>query len=432
MQLKATVEVAVPEDLGLFQEVEGKIREAMFEVGRELLSQVFDFYEEWYLRGKRGVWKKDQREKWFQTCVGEVRRSRWRVWDPKSGGHRYPLDEWLGLEGRDKVTSGLKQVLVEAAVQRPYRQANREVERLTGIKRSVMSLWKMVQEASQKQRDQEEATPDWHMKPIPRLDPRIGLDPCPILSMDPDATYCRNQDKEAEDHEIKMAVLYTGKAPVNRNKTQWKLLNKQVLFSRSGESVESFFNRTSQKAMSHYGAHFGTQVIIHGDGDPWIKRLKSGYWDQALIRLDPWHVFKRIREATGLKQIRRTWVKAVYKNPDRLIWMLQVWKVRKTSSRSEARQKMEELIQYLKNNREGLLPSGIPKEIKEKYTRMFLRGSGTIESNICLGIADRFKQRRMSWSAKGKDNLLYLREKFLNGEPTKMYHVPQPITRKVA
>lgn len=55
--------------------------------------------------------------------------------------------------------------------------------------------------------------------------------------------------------------------------------------------------------MSHYGAHRETGVIIHGDGDPWIKGLKENYWDQALLRLDPWHIGKKIRLATGLREV---------------------------------------------------------------------------------------------------------------------------------
>lgn len=430
MKLQTVVEVELPEDFGSFQESETKIRDAVFMSGRHLMNQLMEMYESAILARKQ-FWKKDLKEKRFQTLIGEVKRTRWRVWDWKEKRHRYPLDEWMGVD-RDRATLNLRKRIVEAAVQRPYRQATKEIEQWTGVRRSAMANWKLVQSIAQGEALKETPAPDWHLKPLPRLDPKIKEDPCPILAIDPDGTYCHNQDKEGKDHDVKMAVFYTGKEPESGSEKKWRLINKQVLFSRSDEDVEAFFNRVTHKAMSHYGAHLGTRVIIHGDGDPWIKGLKTDYWDRALIRLDPWHVKKKIRIATGEKEIPKAWEESIYGNPDLLVNQLQLWKIQRTAPHSERRQKMEDLIGYIKNNREGLLPSGVSRENKEKYPRMFKRGSGTIESNIGKGIADRFKQRRMSWSAGGLDNLLYLREKFLNGYPKPAFKVPKPITRKEA
>lgn len=427
MRLQLMVEVELPEDLGIFQEAERKIKEATFQAGRELTGQVMERYESWILERKKSFRKKDQREKKFQTIAGEVLRKRWRVFDWKEKRTRYPLDEWMGV-GSDRATPALKESLVTAAVQRSFRQATAEVEQWTGVKRSVMTNWKLIQSIAKEGMEKEPPVPDWHLKPIPTLDPKIKEDPCPILAIDPDATYVHNQNKEEPDHEIKMAVMYTGKKPEGKTKKRFKLLEKHVLFSRS-EDVRGFFNRTTTRAMSRYGAHRETQVVIHGDGDAWIKGLKEDYWDRSLIRLDPWHVGKKIRLATGLREVPKEWWKSIYGKPDLLVSQLSMWKVQRTAPGSREREKMEELIGYIRNNREGLLPSGVPLEVKKKYPGMFKRGSGTIESNIGHGLADRFKQRRMSWSKEGLDHLSYLREKFLNGSPENVFHVPEPIGR---
>lgn len=431
MRLHHLTEVEIPEDFGSFQEAESKIREAVFGAGQELLRQLMRAYERQALERER-FWKKDLKEKRFQTLVGEVKMRRWRVWDWKERRHRYPLDEWLGLRTLEKATPSLTKTIVESCVQRPYRQATREIKQWTGVKRSAMSNWKLVQSVAEGERVQESPVPDWYLKPLPSLDPRIKQDPCPILAIDPDATYCHNQEGQGKDHEVKLAVLYTAKEPENGSQTRWKLMNKQVVISRSDETVREFHNRITQTAMSRYGAHAHSRIVIHGDGDPWIKSLKVNYWDQAVIRLDPWHVMKKIRLATGLPQAPLDWRSLIYGHPDELILKLQGFKLQKTAPHSDQRRKIEELITYLKNNREGLLPSGVPQEIKERYPRMFLRGSGTIESNIGHAFNARFKQPRMSWSAPGLDNLACLREKFLNQDPKPRYRVPEPLTRKVA
>lgn len=427
MILNTTIEVEVPEDFGTFQEAEEKIKEAVVQAGINLMNQLMEKKELEILKRKR-FWKKDCREKKFQTIVGEVKRKRWRVFDGIEKRCRYPLDEWMGVE-RDRATPGLKKVLVTAAVQRPFRQATKEVGQWTNVKRSVMSDWKLVQSLAKEEMEKEPEVFDRYLKPIPVLDPKIKEDPCPILGMDPDATYIKNQDKNEPDHEMKMVVMYTGKKREGKSRKRLKLLNKQVLFSMRGEEVRSFFNRATTRAMSHYGAHRGTKVVIHGDGDPWIKGLKENYWDEALIRLDPWHVGKKMRLATGLMAVPSEWWKSIYGQPDLLVSQLSMWKVLKTAPQSKEREKMDDLIGYIKNNREGLLPSKVPLDEKKKYFGMYKRGSGTIESNIGHGIADRFKMRRMSWSKNGLDNLAYLRERFLNGDSKNLFHVPEPIGR---
>lgn len=427
MILNAMMEIELPEDYGTFQEAERKIKEACFEAGINLMSQLMEKYESEILKRKR-FWKKDQREKKFQTIVGEVKRKRWRVFDGIKKCCRYPLDEWMHVTS-DRATPALRQSIVAASVQRPYRQATKEVEQWTNVKRSTMSNWKLVQQIAKEEMKKEAPVSDWYLKPLPNLDPKIKEDPCPILGMDPDATYVKNQNKNEPDHEIKMMVMYTGKEMEGKNKKRLKLKNKQVLFSRADENVREFFNRSTTLAMSHYGAHRGTKAIIHGDGDPWIKGYQENYWDEALLRLDPWHVGKKIRLATGLKEVPKEWWKSIYGRPDLLISQLSMWKVLRTAPQSKEREKMEELIGYIKNNREGLLPSKVPLEEKKKYFGMYKRGSGTIESNIGHGIADRFKQRRMSWSKQGLENLSYLREKFLNGEKKNLFLVPLPIGR---
>lgn len=427
MELQVVCKIEVPEDMGSFQEAERKIKEAVAEAGLQLMNQLMERKECEILQRKR-FWKKDQRQKKFQTIVGEVRRSRWRVFDGIEKRCRYPLDEWMGVSG-DRATPALKKALVTATVQRSYRQASKEVEQWTGVKRSVMTNWKLVQQIAEEEMEKEAPVSDWYLKPIPALGLNFKEDPCPILAMDPDATYVKNQDKNEPDHEIKMMVMYTGKEMEGKNKKRLKLANKQVLFSRSDESVRGFFNRSAALAMSHYGAHRETRAIIHGDGDPWIKGYKENYWDEALLRLDPWHVGKKIRLTTGLKQVPQEWWQSIYGEPDLLVSQLSMWRVERTVPKSKEREKMDELIGYIKNNREGLLPSKVPLEEKRKYFGMYKRGSGTIESNIGHGIADRFKQRRMSWGKKGLENLSFLREKFLNGERKTLFFVPDPIGR---
>lgn len=432
MKLSITTEIDLPDELPSYQAAEAKIEEAVRASGQALVVQVLALKEA-RIAARKSVRVKDRREKGYQTLLGEVGYARYRVYDRKRGRLCYPLDEWMGLVGRERATPGLSAAIATAAVERSYRQASREVERRTGVKRTAMSNWRLVQAVAARERvreARERPVSHWKHKPLPGISRQMKENPCPILAIDPDGTYCRHQKKAGKDHDVKIAVLYTGKKATDRTGKRLSLCNKRVLFSRTDESVDAFFNRVTHTALSYYGANAGTAVVIHGDGDPWIKRLKHDFFPNALIRLDPWHLKKKIVQATGDKRIPERWEHNIYGYPDALMTNLEGFKLHRTAPRSKKRQAVDDLIAYVKNNKDGLLPSGQRPEWKQQHPGMYKRGSGTIESNVGHAFGARFKQPRMSWSAKGLDNLAFLRERHLNGHLKPKFRVPVPITRQ--
>jgi hypothetical protein len=74
----------------------------------------------------------------------------------------------------------------------------------------------------------------------------------------------------------------------------------------------------------------------------------------------------------------------------------------------EEGEKLDELIDYLEDNGEGLYGSwGLKGEVKAQ--EVLVVGSGAVEKNIELMIGRKFKKRGMSWSREGANNLLKLR-----------------------
>lgn len=147
-----TIKVFIPEDFGDFQVIESKLVEASREAGRGLLQRIFVDYEAWRME-RKPVQKKDQREKVFETLLGKIRMNRWRVRDVSKGKCVYPVDEWMGLKAYQKVSPGLMEEIVEQSVQRPYAQATRVCARLSGVRRSVMSNWKLMQGVAKRKQE---------------------------------------------------------------------------------------------------------------------------------------------------------------------------------------------------------------------------------------------------------------------------------------
>lgn len=416
-------EVQLPEDFSQWQVKD--LEQMLLDKGRkamcETFAQILKDYEKALLKS-RSDW--DLKERWTKklaTSFGVVKFQRYRVWDRKAHKSCYPLDEALGIRKWRKETLRYRSLVVNQAVQRSYRQTNREIQNQTGVKRSAMSVWSLIQQEGLEKRIQQQRPLSWRKLLLPDP-PQLGKeDPCPSLGIDLDETYCRSWKTKRweKDLGVRVAVLYRHKVRVG--KKRWLLKDKQVIASAPQEGLAHFLDRVTQHAVTHYGLHQATKVVVHGDGDPWIRNFALRYFASALYRLDPWHVRKKIREATGLKVFPDSWEKSIFGDPDRLILSLNGFKVQRTSPRSPERQKIEDLVGYLQNNREGLLPSGVSQSVKQRFPRLYLRGSGTIERNIAWTVNDRFKQPRMSWSKRGLENLLLLREGYLNNYQQPVY-----------
>jgi hypothetical protein len=408
---EVSIKLDLPAHYGTFQDVEQKILAAQRQAGAELLGKILQGREEQML-SERVCQKKDRRPKNIGTLLGKIRIQRWRVFDVFKGQIVTPLDEWLGMTDRHGMSVGLRKEIIKQCVVKPYRQASQDVAAITGVTRSAMGHWKFIQAHSRAEQKKEPGIPSGKAMTLRKLE-SDEVDPCPMLGIDPDETYVRPRRKTDKNHSLKMAVIYTGRKPMHPKSGKRRvLMNKQIVMSKVDEKAPRFFDKVMHKAVYDYGAHQGTKVICHGDGDAWIKQLKDYYLPQTLNRLDPYHVFEKMRQAIGVKELPNEWVKNFYRDPDLLI--TRVKDFRKGLAEEGDRDKVKKLIVYLHNNRDGMMPSGVSREVKRKHPHMYKRGSGTIESNIFWGICQRFKRARMTWSRNGLENLRFLRERHLN------------------
>jgi hypothetical protein len=399
----------------------------LLEKGREslrtLFSQILRDYEKAFLKAQSSWNRKERWTKKVATLFGDIKLERYRVWDLQEKRSRYPLDEVLGIGKWQKETPSYQKALVEQTVQRSFRQSQREVERQTGSARSFQSAWRLTQKVAQNKKQEDKEPLAWKKLLLPDP-PRPGeVDPCPALGIDLDDTYCRSWKTKrwTKDLGVRVAVIYRHKVRVGK---RWLLKDKQVVASGPNEPVSRFLDRVTEKAITHYGLHQRTQVVVHGDGDPMIRRYALEYLPNALYRLDPWHVKKKIREATGLKACPESWEAQIYGSPEALIASLSEFQ-RQIASDDPSYERLTDLRGYLRNNREGLLPSGVSWEEKVRSPRLYLRGSGPIERNVDWTVNARCKLPRMSWSEQGLDNLLYLRESYLNQNRQPIYP-PRP------
>lgn len=426
-KLRVEISIDVQSLPNSFKDLERKIHSEIQKAKLELLDQAFQAFEACAL-SKPHIVLKDRREKWFHTILGEIHYPRYRVFDRKEKKTRYPLDEWLGIsEQHANISASLKEELERLAVDVPYRFVAREIQHWTNNKLSKDTVWDVVQSVGATRWEKKNSERRFNRyEALPKKAEIVGEQPpAEILCIGMDGTYVKSQEKKKrlkKKHDVKVAVLYTGKEKQNGD---MKLTGRQTVIQARDEKLDQFLGRVVAKAIDHYGLNQETTVLLFGDGDAWIRRFQD-YIPQAHYRLDPWHVMEKIKDAFGLEELPKEWIKLIYGKPDALIAEIEELERSLAADPSANQQKIQDLMGYLKNNRQGLLPWRVSKEIQKRHCLLFTWGSGHVESQIEVAVCDRHKQRRMSWSRKGLQNLSTLREDKLNQYQKPKYSCTTP------
>lgn len=426
------VEIAIDldmENLPSFRDLEQELLKKIEKAKEDLLKQILTHGEQALLNRPRYILK-DRRTKQFQTILGEMKFRRYRAYDRLDQHVCHPLDDWLGLEEHHKVCGVLKDEIVRLTVDFPFRFAAREIQHWTGVHLTKDATWAISQGTGENCWKKKNQARRWQRhEPLPTQEQITNLEgnepPTEILCIGMDGTYVKRQEKRKRigpKHDVKVAVLYTGKEKVDGDMT---LTDRQTVIQSRSENLDSFLGRVVSKGIEHYGLNEKTTVLLFGDGDVWIRKFKE-FVPQAHYRLDPWHVFEKIKQAFNLKELPQEWVRLTYGNPDGLILEIKSLQRALAQDPTTANEKIDELVAYLKNNREGLLPWKVAKDIQEKHRELFTWGSGHVESQIEIAVYDRHKLNRMSWSKKGLHNLSTLREDKLNQYKKPKFSCSQP------
>ncbi|MDI6767209.1 MAG: UPF0236 family protein, partial [Bacteroidota bacterium] len=158
--------------------------------------------------------------------------------------------------------------------------------------------------------------------------------------------------------------------------------------------VKVFGERWYAKCRSD-GYDPNNKTTFISDGSVGLRQLRSDHFPDARSVLDLYHVKRSLSNVLAQETVSEIVQKLCRGHTQEVFMRLQ-----KIASCSPCivRRSIQEVIQYLKNNSDGL-----------KYHRTAIRGSGVVEKLVDNLVKRRFKRQGMSWSVKGANNLLALR-----------------------
>ena len=378
-------------------------------------------------RPKRVLINTGKRAKYFLTRLGDIRYKRTRYIDRATGKARYLLEEHLGLKKNQRVSLIRAKVEIFMASLTTYRGTEKDVELLTGYRRSHEAIRQSVI----KEAEGIIAHQDAAIEKMRRLeDDEAVSDPPAIAYMEADSAFIRLQRsrkrirrsynmktgfrrRKRRSIEVKLAIGYTDKVRRYGSGHGKSLRLKNKFTYTSIESGRIFMEKLSLIAEKKLSLSKVKALIFGGDGGAYISAGIRDYFVNVIYLLCKFHLKRNIKRSLSSMPNTQNRVNGLL-GKDEIDKALSILRgiIGRTQDRKD-RKSIKDLHTYISQNRAGINPI---RRIQDKTIRDGVKGAGAMESNVDKFIAHRFKKRGMSWSEKGALSLLKVRETISNGE----------------
>ena len=405
----------VEENLISFKMLEQKIFAYVCELGREITQIMLESYDKELAEGrdKKSYRNKGSRKTTIKTVYGEVEYRR-RVYQTKTEdgqtAHVFLLDQAMQMDKIGLISTNLAEKIALTVTESPYRTTADIISQTCGQSISAQGVWNMMQRLGERI-DEEER----HAVKQMEADQTEGTKGVPVLFEEMDGVWLRMQDehhKKMKKQEMKVFTMYEGWDAEKEKENRSTLVEKTMLAGM--EDSSTFHEKREACIRRKYDADEIRQRILNGDGGSWIK---EPYDADAIFQLDRYHIYQEVLRKISDKKAQQD-IRGLLEE-EKIGEMLEYIRIYADSVESpeekdKRSQRARELLKYLENNKQGLLPydrQGI--EIPKPGEGLIYKHMGVQENQNCTVITMRMKHRRMRWSVSGANNLakaLYRRE----------------------
>ena len=387
--------------------IEEKLLRIREEIFKEVFSKVLRRIEKEAIKVTRickkcgsFLLKNGNEPKKIRTLIGVVGAKRVRFRCQRCKEDIYPLDEAIGLSKGERMTLGVRERSLWAAVEVSYEKATEFLKKFTGLEVSHKKIHEMALEEGR-------TIEDWEGDRRNKVFER-GQNLEDVDKKSPEVLYIQvdgtgvNDRASKEWMECKVGASFSQRVLISKNRF-WLMDKKSYA---SIEDVEAFGEKFFLDCVKQVVLN-AKKIFFIGDGARWIHNLKDSYFPEAIGVLDIWHLERELKKALG--EERKSLVEDLkglaLKGDGRGI--IRVLMEEGSRLRDpEKIKKIVDVMDYVKNNLQWI--ENIPKA--GGY------GSGPVEKTVDITVARRFKKRGMSWYKKGANPLLRLRLLKLNGE----------------
>ena len=405
----------VKENLISFKTLEQKIFNYVCELGREITQVMLESYDKELgeERDKKEYRCKGKRKTTIKTVYGEVEYSRYvyqtRTKDGQTA-HVFLLDQAMQMDKIGLISTNLAEKIALTVTESSYRTTAEIISQTCGQSISAQGVWNMMQRLGERI-DEEER----HAVKQMEAGQEEGIRALPVLFEEMDGVWLSMQDEQhrkMKKQEMKVFTMYEGWDAKKEKEGRSSLVGKAMLAGM--EDSKTFHAKREACIHKKYDADEIGQRVLNGDGGSWIREL---YDPEVIFQLDRYHIYQEVLRKIGDKRAQQEIRELLEEEKiDAMLEYIQMYadSVESPDENDTRSKKARELLKYLENNREGLLPydrQGV--SIPEPPEGIVYKHMGVQENQNCTVLTMRMKHRRMRWSVAGANNLakvLYRKE----------------------
>jgi hypothetical protein len=360
------------------------------------------------------------RTKRLVTVVGIVKLARGYYYCARCGEGVIPED--CGLDVEDTSFSpGVRRMMGLVGAKEPFDEGRRDLEELSGVKVSTKALERASEATGadiegRVQQECELAMTDklvW-LKRESRINRMyIAMDGTgvPVVPREVEGRKGKGPDGKAKTREAKLGCVFTQTGVDDQGRPIRDA--QSTSYAGAIETVEEFGRRIYAEAVRR-GLREANEVIVIGDGAPWIWNVAAKHFWGATQIVDLYHALEHLAEAGkaafgALNPKSLQWLYAHredMKNGDIKAVVRSLKRLR--PSGFEEMEVVRKAIEYFKRNRERM-------RYQEFRNRGLFIGSGVIEAGCKTVIGRRVKQSGMRWTLNGANSIIALRCCQMNG-----------------
>lgn len=341
----------------------------------------------------------------------EFYRRRYKVLKNNIKKYVYLLDIYLGLGKIGQYSQSIVEMVVDEATEKSFRKTAHSISQNTNASIGHTAVRNILIGFSEKYIEKiEKEKLELYEKGY--LEGNKSID---IVYNESDGIYIsmqdRNKNKEKRKgkklkSEIKIGIVHEGFE--KRYSNDFKIVNKQMIATT--KDAKYFKRLVDMTIGTTYKESDIKKIIINADGAGWCKYIVESAKER--YQLDMFHIQRKISEAVKDEEYK-SMMSSVVKSakPEQIFNIIYNYKVELEEDKDEnTLEKVEELEEYLKNNREGLLryqyDLGLTEEMILDTSRTEYRNLGTEESQMYCGCRKRMKKNRTSWSTRGAEAMI--------------------------
>lgn len=307
---------------------------------------------------------------------------------------------------------GLRRLMARVGGKEAFDEGRRDLEELAGIfvttkavERISECVGEEIEAVAQRERRAALSGKIVQIRPIPRIYVEMDGTGVPMVPRETEGRQGKDETGRAKTREVKLGCVFTQTGVDEENRPVRDA--GSTSYVGAIESAEEFGRRIFTEAIRR-GSRFAEQIVVLGDGAPWIWNLAAMHFPSAIEIVDLYHAREHLLELAKVvygpgSREEKQWA-------DRRIEELDegnVEAVRSAMARLRPRTdavkgEVRKAIGYFQTNAARM-------RYRDFRGQGLFVGSGVVEAGCKTIAGKRLKQSGMQWTVRGANAIIALR-----------------------